>query len=197
MYTGVAVLAFDGAGKKTVFSHAVRTKVYVHGMDEAEIRGYVDTGEPMDKAGAYGIQGAFAAFIDRIDGSYCNLVGLPVSYIYQVLKQTGILKSVRGAAFPHTWERSTAPTGVSVLTEPFPGLFIVGEDRFHHIVECLGVIHLPAVGKFMDNHIVQDRFRCQDEPPVEIEVPGGRTASPAGFLFRMVMRPYVTPIMRA
>ncbi|HJA67211.1 MAG TPA: septum formation inhibitor Maf [Candidatus Mediterraneibacter cottocaccae] len=88
VYTGVAVLAFDGAGKKTVFSHAVRTKVYVHGMDEAEIRRYVDTGEPMDKAGAYGIQGAFAAFIDRIDGDYYNVVGLPVSYIYQVLKQT-------------------------------------------------------------------------------------------------------------
>ena len=60
----------------------------MHGMDEAEIRRYVDTGEPMDKAGAYGIQGAFAAFIDRIDGDYYNVVGLPVSYIYQVLKQT-------------------------------------------------------------------------------------------------------------
>ena len=58
-------------------------------MDEAEISAYIDTGEPMDKAGAYGIQGRFAAYIDRIEGDYYNVVGLPVSYVYQALKRIG------------------------------------------------------------------------------------------------------------
>ena len=89
VYTGVAVLSFDARGEKSVYSHAVQTKVYVHEMSREEIRDYAATGDPLDKAGAYGIQGAFAAFIDRIDGDYYNVVGLPVSYVYRVLKQAG------------------------------------------------------------------------------------------------------------
>lgn len=89
VYTGVAVLSFDARGEKSVYSHAVQTKVYVHEMSSEEIRDYAATGDPLDKAGAYGIQGAFAAFIDRIDGDYYNVVGLPVSYVYRVLKQAG------------------------------------------------------------------------------------------------------------
>ena len=90
VYTGVAVLSFDGRGEKSVYSHAVQTKVYVHEMSGKEIRDYVSTGDPLDKAGAYGIQGSFAAFVDRIDGDYYNVVGLPVSYIYQILKKTAV-----------------------------------------------------------------------------------------------------------
>ena len=71
--------------------HAVRTEVYVHDMTDDEIRGYIATGEPADKAGGYGIQGAFAKYIDRIDGDYYNVVGLPVSYVYQTLKEMGAL----------------------------------------------------------------------------------------------------------
>ena len=71
--------------------HAVRTEVYVHDMTDDEIRGYIATGEPADKAGGYGIQGAFAKYIDRIDGEYYNVVGLPVSYVYQTLKEMGAL----------------------------------------------------------------------------------------------------------
>ena len=48
------------------------------------------TKDPLDKAGAYGIQGRFAAYIDRIDGDYYNVVGLPVSRVYQALKEIGI-----------------------------------------------------------------------------------------------------------
>ena len=56
-------------------------------VSEEEIRAYIATGDPMDKAGAYGIQGSFAAYIDGIEGDYYNVVGLPVSYVYQQLKK--------------------------------------------------------------------------------------------------------------
>ena len=59
----------------------------MHEMSEEEIRAYIATGDPMDKAGAYGIQGSFAAHIDGIEGDYYNVVGLPVSYVYQQLKK--------------------------------------------------------------------------------------------------------------
>jgi septum formation protein len=58
-------------------------------MDEAEIDRYVASGEPMDKAGSYGIQGRFASYIEKIDGDYNNVVGLPVARLYQELKRIG------------------------------------------------------------------------------------------------------------
>ena len=91
VYTGVAVLCCDGEQGQITRCHAVRTEVYVHDMTDDEIRGYIATGEPADKAGGYGIQGAFAKYIDRIDGDYYNVVGLPVSYVYQTLKEMGAL----------------------------------------------------------------------------------------------------------
>lgn len=91
VYTGVAILDFDGNGEKTVISHAVETRVSVNPMSEEEIWKYVQSKEPMDKAGAYGIQGKFSAFIEKIEGDYFNVVGLPVSYVYQMLKQLGEL----------------------------------------------------------------------------------------------------------
>ncbi len=63
------------------------TEVFVNPMSDEEIREYAATGEPLDKAGAYGIQGRFAAYIERIDGDYYNVVGLPVSYVYRQLKE--------------------------------------------------------------------------------------------------------------
>ena len=87
VYTGVAVICYDKEGQEEVISHAVQTKVYVDVMTEEEIQSYIATGEPMDKAGAYGIQGRFAAHIAKIDGDYYNVVGLPVSYIYKVLRE--------------------------------------------------------------------------------------------------------------
>lgn len=82
VYTGVAMLDYDSRGEKRTTVHAVGTKVYVNPMTKEEIDSYIAAGEPMDKAGAYGIQGRFAAYIDRIDGDYYNVVGLPVSYVY-------------------------------------------------------------------------------------------------------------------
>ena len=87
VYTGVAVLSCSKDGIKIVDQHAEETKVFVHEMTEKEIQDYVDTKEPLDKAGSYGIQGSFAAFIDKIEGDYFNVVGLPVAHVYQILKQ--------------------------------------------------------------------------------------------------------------
>lgn len=87
VYTGVAILDYDDEGKRKSVVHAVETEVFVNPMSDEEIREYAATGEPLDKAGAYGIQGQFAAYIERIDGDYCNVVGLPVSYVYRQLKE--------------------------------------------------------------------------------------------------------------
>lgn len=61
------------------------TSVWFTPLSEAEIADYVASGEPMDKAGAYGIQGLASKFIERIEGSYTNVVGLPVSLVYRCL----------------------------------------------------------------------------------------------------------------
>ena len=96
VYTGVAVLEYAESGEGAVSggwklekkeNYAVETRVYVNPMTEQEILEYIVTGDPMDKAGAYGIQGRFAAYIDRIEGDYYNVVGLPVSRVYRTLKE--------------------------------------------------------------------------------------------------------------
>lgn len=66
------------------------TRVYFRPLSEGEIRNYVASGEPMDKAGAYGIQGRGGLLVDKIEGCYCNVVGLPLSRLYQMLKKHGI-----------------------------------------------------------------------------------------------------------
>lgn len=91
VYTGVALLEYADGGMHVRASHAEETRVFVNEMDAEEIRGYVSTGEAMDKAGAYGIQGRFAVYIDRVEGDYYNVVGLPVSYLYRQLKRLGCL----------------------------------------------------------------------------------------------------------
>lgn len=63
------------------------TRVHVHEMSREEIEAYLDTGDAFDKAGSYGIQGPFAAYVDGIEGDYNNVVGLPVSAVYQALKK--------------------------------------------------------------------------------------------------------------
>lgn len=86
VYTAVAVLDFDGNAERHTVSHAEETKVFVHAMTDEEIRSYIAAGESLDKAGAYGVQGRFAAYIDRIEGDYYNVVGLPVAYLYHAVK---------------------------------------------------------------------------------------------------------------
>ena len=66
------------------------TRVYFRHLSEEEIRAYVASGEPADKAGAYGIQGRGGLLVQRIEGCYFNVVGLPMSRLYLMLKKHGI-----------------------------------------------------------------------------------------------------------
>lgn len=70
-------------------SAVVETRVHVLPLNDSEIRWYIGTGEPDGKAGAYAIQGQAARFIDWIDGSWSNVVGLPIAMVYQLLKELG------------------------------------------------------------------------------------------------------------
>ena len=80
--TGVCVAFGD-----TIATDLASTSVWFAAMSREEIDGYVASGEPMDKAGAYGIQGLASRFVERIDGSYSNVVGLPVALVYQMLRK--------------------------------------------------------------------------------------------------------------
>ncbi|WP_314981742.1 Maf family protein [uncultured Veillonella sp.] len=78
--TGVALLI---KGDEVVFHN--ETKVYFKELAPFEIESYIASGEPMDKAGAYGIQGKGALWVEKIEGSYTNVVGLPVEHVYDEL----------------------------------------------------------------------------------------------------------------
>ena len=84
--TGAAVLS---GAHKTVFHSAAL--VTFAAMSEQEIAAYLDTGEPFDKAGAYGIQGYGARYIERVEGDYPAVVGLPVQRLYQALRAHDII----------------------------------------------------------------------------------------------------------
>lgn len=90
VYTGVTLVFLDKSGKAGAHTFYEKTDVYMRRMTDLEIKRYIATGEPMDKAGAYGIQGKCAIYIEKIDGDYNNVVGLPVSAIYYELQKLGI-----------------------------------------------------------------------------------------------------------
>lgn len=89
VFTGVTLLALED-GKEARVSFYEETKVTMYPLTGQQIAAYVETGEPMDKAGAYGIQGRGAVLVQGIQGDYNNVVGLPVARIYQELAKSGI-----------------------------------------------------------------------------------------------------------
>ena len=91
VYTGVTMIWVDGEGRRREYSFYVCTGVAMYHIDREEIAAYVRSGEPMDKAGAYGVQGKVAAFIKAIRGEYSNVVGLPVGRLYQEMKAWDLL----------------------------------------------------------------------------------------------------------
>ncbi len=86
VYTGVAVIT-----PKESRCFAEMAAVTVYPLSPAELRSYAESEEPMDKAGAYGIQGSFGKFVKGIQGDYNTIVGLPVARLYQELKSMGLL----------------------------------------------------------------------------------------------------------
>lgn len=85
--TGLTVL--DTLTRKTV-SQSVETKVRMKRITKDEIEEYVKTGEPLDKAGAYAIQGLGAVLVEKIEGDYFNVMGLPLCALGEVLKEFGV-----------------------------------------------------------------------------------------------------------
>lgn len=85
VYTGVCVIFVSGKLKKEI-NFAECTKVYVSDLSDKDINEYISTGEPMDKAGSYGIQGRFGKYVLKIDGDYNNVVGLPIAALFNKVR---------------------------------------------------------------------------------------------------------------
>lgn len=89
VYTGVSVLEKkNGQWQEHTFYES--TDVTFYPVSDEEIREYVATGEPMDKAGSYGIQGLFGIYVKGINGDYNNVVGLPAARLFYEMKKSGI-----------------------------------------------------------------------------------------------------------
>ncbi|MDE6169012.1 MAG: Maf family protein, partial [Acetatifactor sp.] len=87
VYTGVALMHRDSSGRTEEKTFYEVTQVSFYSMSRQEILAYAATGDPLDKAGAYGIQGLCARYIEKIEGDYNNVVGLPVGRLYQEAKE--------------------------------------------------------------------------------------------------------------
>lgn len=89
VYTGLTVMLYYNS-KVSVSTLSSATDVYIRNLTDCEINDYINTGEPLDKAGAYGIQGKGAIIVGKIDGDYYTVVGLPVSRLYTIFRDMGI-----------------------------------------------------------------------------------------------------------
>lgn len=84
--TGLSIL-IEKDGQYKEYKTFDEVKVHLKEMSEQEIEKWVDSGKAMDKAGAYGIQNEFCVFVDKIDGNYTSIVGLPTQKVYDILKE--------------------------------------------------------------------------------------------------------------
>ncbi len=87
VYTGVTLAKKENGRLKSVITFCESTEVLIEKISKEEIDDYAATGEPLDKAGAYAIQGIFAKFVKGITGDYSNVVGLPLAALYANLKK--------------------------------------------------------------------------------------------------------------
>ena len=87
--TGFCVLDI-GSGRK--ITRAVSSRVTIKDMTDKEIKEYLATGEPLDKAGAYAIQGIGSFMVEKVEGSYTNVVGLPMDELREALKEFGVIE---------------------------------------------------------------------------------------------------------
>ena len=86
VYTGVSLFRETASKTAEILTFSEKTEVHFYEMTEEEIRGYIATKDPMDKAGAYGIQGPCGKFIQGISGDYASVMGFPVARCYQEIK---------------------------------------------------------------------------------------------------------------
>lgn len=87
VYTGIAVIDIDN-GK--IFTDYEKTKVYMYPLSDRQIGNYFKKISPFDKAGSFDVQGPGSIFIDRIEGCFYNIVGLPLAKLAKILKKTGV-----------------------------------------------------------------------------------------------------------
>lgn len=87
-HTVLTAVCLRSGGRMTEASES--TRVHFVELSGGEIEAYVDSGEPADKAGAYAIQGLASRFIDRVEGCYFNVVGLPIALVYRLLKKMAV-----------------------------------------------------------------------------------------------------------
>ena len=87
VYTGIAIINTE---TQEIITEYVCTKVKFSKLSEKQINKYIESGEPFDKAGAYGIQGTAAVFVEEIHGCYYNVVGLPVNKLWFMLREMGV-----------------------------------------------------------------------------------------------------------
>ena len=87
VYTGVTLLKTDAGGEDEVSTFFDVTSVFFHSLTDEEINAYIQTGEPFDKAGAYGVQEKGAVLVDHVEGDFYTVVGLPISKVYRALKK--------------------------------------------------------------------------------------------------------------
>lgn len=85
----ISGIALVDAGKQKIYTHSEITYVYFRELSARDIEIYLNTGEPFDKAGAYGIQGHAGIFVERIEGCYFNVVGFPVVAFNNIMKVAG------------------------------------------------------------------------------------------------------------
>lgn len=97
VYTGVTLIRTGAYPQSVTFQE--KTDVCLYPISDAELDAYIASGDPMDKAGAYGIQGDFAIYVKRIVGDYYNVVGLPIGRVYQELKRMLFDKNERFFTF--------------------------------------------------------------------------------------------------
>ena len=90
VYTGLAMINKSPEGFE-IKSEVASTEVFIRALSDAEISAYIETGEPFDKAGAYAIQGKGAFLVERIEGDFYTVMGLPLVKVYLSLRKWGIL----------------------------------------------------------------------------------------------------------
>lgn len=90
LHTVVSGVALVDAGTGGIATRAVETVVWMRDLTDEEVDAYIETGESLGKAGSYAIQGLGQVFIERIEGCYTNVVGLPLPALYEMLREKGV-----------------------------------------------------------------------------------------------------------